>query len=211
MGWWWRRFSGTKARHENKQKDQSCHRRQVNLGDVSVEVPAGALTSDATFSIKKLTPNETNKIMPEVLRLKLGSDIYETTTTGDRDFGDNTITIKILYDPEKIAAGEVPAINYYDDKTGVWTALETTVEQGPDGQWYAVVEVNHMTKFTVLSTPVSEPVQPPKVIQLTIGSTEAIIDGEPYTLDAVPFIKPEVSRTLVDTLVSEALGWVIGR
>ena len=101
----------------------------------------------------------------------------------------------------------MPAINYYDDKTGVWTALETTVEQGPDGQWYAVVEVNHLTKFTVLSTPVREPVQPPKVIKLTIGSTEATINGERYTLDVAPFIKPEVSRTLVPIrFVSEALG-----
>ena len=129
----------------------------VNLGDVSVEIPAGALPGDATFSIKKLTPSEGNEIVPEGLRLKLGSDIYEITTTGYRDFSDNTITIKILYDPGKIAAGEAPAINYYNDETGVWTALETTVEQGPDGRWYAVVEVNHLTKFTVLSIPVREP------------------------------------------------------
>ncbi|MGI6434690.1 MAG: stalk domain-containing protein [Syntrophomonadaceae bacterium] len=179
----------------------------VSLGGVSVNIPAGALPGDATISIKKLTPGEADNIIPEGLRLKLGSDTYEITTTGERDFGDNTITIKIPYDPGKIAAGEVPAINYYDDETGEWTALETTVEQGPDGKWYAVVRVNHLTKFAVFSTAVQEPVQPPKVIKLTIGSTEATIDGEPYTLDAAPFIKPEVSRTLVPLrFLGEALG-----
>lgn len=183
----------------------------INLVDVSVEIPSGALPGNATFSIKKLTPSKADEIVPEGLRLKLSSDIYEITTTGERDFGNNTITIKIPYDPEKITTGEVPAINYYDDNTGEWTALETSVEQGPDGRWYAVVKVNHLTKFTVFSTAVPEPVPPPKVIKLTIGSTVAIINGEPYTLDAAPFIKPKVFRTLAPLrFVSEALGARVG-
>jgi hypothetical protein len=92
-------------------------------------------------------------------------------------------------------------------KPGSGRRWRPAVEQGPDGRWYAVVKVNHLTKFTVFSTAVPEPVQPPKVIKLTIGSTEAIINGEPYTLDAAPFIKPKVSRTLVPLrFVSEALG-----
>ena len=178
---------------------------KVSFGGVSVDIPAGALPGDATISIEKLTPSEANKTVPEGLRLKLGSDIYEITTTGARDFGDNNITIRIPFDLGKITAGEAAAINYYDEKTGKWTALATTVERGPDGQWYAVVAVNHLTRFAVFSTAV--PVQPPKVIKLTIGLTEAAIDGKPYTLDAAPFIKLQVSRTLVPLrFVSEALG-----
>ena len=178
----------------------------ISFEGVSVEIPAGALPSDATFCIKKMTPSEANNIVPEGLRLKLASDIYEITTSGGRDFGGSTITIKIPYDPGKITSGEIPVISCYDEKTGGWTALGTAVEQGPDGKWYAVVKVNHLTKFAVFGTAVPKPVQPPKVIKLTIGSTEAAIGGEPYTLDAAPFIKPEASRTLVPLrFVSEAL------
>ncbi|MBE0467199.1 MAG: copper amine oxidase N-terminal domain-containing protein [Candidatus Desulforudis sp.] len=49
---------------------------------------------------------------------------------------------------------------------------------------------------------------PPKtVIKLTVGSIKATVDGRPYTLDAAPFIKPEVNRTLVPVrFVAETLG-----
>jgi len=179
----------------------------ISLGDVSVAIPAGILPNKATFSIKKMNPGEANNIVPEGLRLKLGSDVYEIATTGERDFGDNSITIKIPYNKDKIASGEVPVINYYNEHTGKWTVLESTVEQGSDGKWYAVVKVNHLTKFAVFSTAAQSPVQPLKVIKLITGSIAAVIDGEPYALDAPPFVKPEVSRTLVPLrFVSEALG-----
>jgi hypothetical protein len=45
-----------------------------------------------------------------------------------------------------------------------------------------------------------------KVIQLTIGKTEASVDGKPYTLDARPYINAEAGRTLVPVrFISEAL------
>ncbi|MGI6549445.1 MAG: FN3 associated domain-containing protein [Syntrophomonadales bacterium] len=45
-----------------------------------------------------------------------------------------------------------------------------------------------------------------KVIQLTIGKTEASVDGMPYTLDARPYINAEAGRTLVPVrFISEAL------
>ena len=145
-------------------------------------------------------------IVPEGLRLKLAGDIYDITTTGSRDFGDSTITIKIPYDPDKIAVGEAPVINYYDEENGAWTALETTAEQGVDGKWYAMVKVNHLTIFAIFSTAVPEPVPPQKVIKLTIGSTQATVDGQPYTLDAAPFVDARADRTLVPIrFVSEAL------
>jgi hypothetical protein len=45
-----------------------------------------------------------------------------------------------------------------------------------------------------------------RVIQLTIGKTEASVDGMPYTLDARPYINAEAGRTLVPVrFISEAL------
>lgn len=46
-----------------------------------------------------------------------------------------------------------------------------------------------------------------KVIKLTIGETQAAVDGKPYALDAKPFVKAKVNRTLVPVrFISEALG-----
>lgn len=54
-----------------------------------------------------------------------------------------------------------------------------------------------------------EPVSslPAKVIKLTIGQTEASIDGSRYTLETAPYLHPQAQRTLVPLrFVGEALG-----
>lgn len=159
------------------------------------------MPGNALFSIALLSTNVANEVLPEGLRLKLGSDIFEITTTGSRNFGGRTITIRIPYDPSRIAQGEQPVMQYYDEIAGKWVALYTTVEKDPvTGKWYAVVQVNHLTKFAVFSKPVT-------VINLVIGRLESSVNGKPYTLDAQPFVDTETSRTLVPVrFVSEALG-----
>ncbi|NLL21916.1 MAG: hypothetical protein GX263_09300, partial [Firmicutes bacterium] len=50
-----------------------------------------------------------------------------------------------------------------------------------------------------------------KNIILTIGKMEAIVDGEPFILDAEPYINADSGRTLVPVrFVSEALGAKVG-
>ncbi|NPV89205.1 MAG: hypothetical protein HPY50_00320 [Firmicutes bacterium] len=47
----------------------------------------------------------------------------------------------------------------------------------------------------------------PKTITLTIGSTAATVDGQPYTLDATPYIDADAGRTMVPVrFISEVLG-----
>jgi len=176
--------------------------------DIIITVPEAALPANATFSINKLNNKETNEAVSEGLRLKLGSDVYEITTTGSTEFGDQAISIKIAYNPENIAEGEQPVINYYDEEAGQWVAIETTIEYDQEtGTYYAVITVNHLTKFAVFSTLVFSSEADKKTITLVIGSTIADIDGSPYTLDAVPQIDSATSRTLVPIrFVSEALG-----
>jgi hypothetical protein len=177
----------------------------VRFGSATVVIPAGTLPADATLKVQRLTGGEAGDLVPSGLRVKLGSDIYEITTTGDRNFGDKTLAIRIAYDPAKIVEGEQPVIRYRDETTGQWIDLPTTFEQGADGKWYAVTHVNHLTKFAVFSAPVPEPVK--KVIVLTLGRQAATVDGSPYTLDAVPFVDTGANRTLVPIrFVSEALG-----
>lgn len=180
----------------------------VSYENLTVEIPAGALPGNATVSISKLASGKAKEAVPEGLRVKLCSDVYEITTTGSRDFGDKTITIKIAYDPSKIAAGETSVIQYYDEAAGKWMALETTVVQ-ENGKWYAVTQVNHLTRFAVFSAAVRKvPGQPAaKVIKLTVGQVEASVDGSPYILDAAPYVDPQAGRALAPVrFISEALG-----
>ena len=177
----------------------------VSYGNVTVVIPPGTLPGDARISINKLSTSEADKVVPKGLRVSLAGDIYEITTTGERNFGDKQITIRIAYDPSKIASGKQPVIRYLDETTGQWVDLPTTVEQGADGKWYAVTHVNHLTKFAIFSTQAKETVK--KVIVLTLGQQTATVDGSPYTLDAVPYMDQKTKRTLVPIrFISEALG-----
>ncbi|WP_051688298.1 stalk domain-containing protein [Desulfofalx alkaliphila] len=179
----------------------------VDCEELTVEIPAGALPGNATFSANKLTQSEANKIVPEGMRVKLGSDVYQITTTGSRNFGDNTITIKLAYNASKIAADEQPVLHYYDEVTEKWVPLETEIVQ-ENGKWYAITHVNHLTKFAVFSTVKGEEIKEPvKVIKLTVGQVAAKVNGNAYTMDTAPYVDTQANRTLVPVrFVSEALG-----
>jgi len=45
------------------------------------------------------------------MMLKLCGNVYDINTTGSKEFGDNTITIKINYEPGNIEEGEQPIYN----------------------------------------------------------------------------------------------------
>ncbi|WP_347489080.1 CbiX/SirB N-terminal domain-containing protein [Desulfoscipio sp. XC116] len=183
----------------------------VTYGQTTVKIAAGVLPGDAVISVEKLSSADLKKLVSEGLRVKLGSDIYEVATSGRCDFGGKTVTICIAYDQAKIAAGEQPVIRYYDEEAGKWVNLPTIVEQGTDGKWYAVTQVNHLTKFAVFSEEEKKmeenKAKEKKVIILTIGQTTATVGGNTYTLDAAPCVDTKAGRTLVPIrFVSEALG-----
>ncbi len=179
---------------------------EISMEGVMVNVPGGSISDDGSFSIKKLSAGEQNSVVSSGMRLKLCGDIYEIETTGDRDFGDNTITIKIAYEPEDIEEGDQPVMHYYDEESGEWIAVETTTEYDEEtGRYYAVTTVNHLTKFAVFSTEAEATAI--STIKLNIGNTSAIVEGNPYTLDALPYLDEQAGRTLVPVrFVSEALG-----
>ncbi|KAF1085776.1 Chitinase A1 precursor [Sporotomaculum syntrophicum] len=177
----------------------------ISFEHLTVEIPAGVLPENAEVSAVKLTSNEANEVVPEGMRLKLCSDVYEITTTGNRDFGNQTITIKLSYDSSKIAVQEQPVMHYYDESAGKWVALETALVQ-ENGKLYAITHVKHLTKFAVFST-IAIKVPDVNVVKLTIGQLSASINGKLYTLDVEPYIDTKAGRTLVPIrFISEALG-----
>lgn len=120
----------------------------LSYSGVTVDIPNNALKGDANISIKKLSSTEVNTVVSSGLMLKLSSDVYEIDTTGDRTFNKD-ITIRLPFDPVKIASGEVAEARYFNGTEWV------KVEGAPEGN-VMVVKVNHLTKFAVFSTPVKE-------------------------------------------------------
>ncbi len=148
-----------------------------------------------------------NRIVPSGTRVKLCGKIYDITTTGSSDFGENPIFVKIAYDPANLAENEQPVIHYYDEEAEEWVALETTTEYSEETQTnYAVTSVNHLTRFAVFGTE-KDAITEASIITLTIGQTSATVEGRPYSLDALPYVDEQAGRTLVPLrFVSEALG-----
>jgi hypothetical protein len=176
----------------------------VSYNKVTVDIPANTLPADAAVSITPLSASEVENTVPEGLRVKMFSDVYEISTSGERNFGNNTITIKIAYDPGKVGVDEHPAIHYFDEKLGQWIKLETELVQ-ENGSWYALTMVNHLTKFTVFGV-TGQTAVAKHSITLTLDRRDAAIDGSPYTLDAAPYLNEQAQRTLVPIrFVSEAL------
>lgn len=180
---------------------------EIRLAGIMVHVPGSSLTADARFRIEALNTGEQADIMPAGTRLKHCGSVYEITTTGSGKFENNPITVKLAYDPAKLAEGEQPVVHYYDEEAGEWIALDTGTELDKETQTrYAVSTVNHLTKFALFSTKKEESVVT-RVITLTIGNKSATVEGKPYTLDALPYVDVKAGRTLVPVrFVSEALG-----
>ena len=198
--------SGRPATNEVSKFISATDGGEISMEGITVNVPGGSISDDGSFSIKKLSAGEQNSVVSSGMRFKLCGDVYEIETTGDRDFGDNTITIKIAYEPEDIGEEDQPVIHYYDEENGEWIAVETTTEYDEEtDRYYAVTTVNHLTKFAVFGTE-TEAIAA-RTIKLTIGKTSALVGGKPYTMDALPYLDEQAGRTLVPVrFVSEALG-----
>jgi len=125
----------------------------LSFAGVTVEVPGGALPVSATLSVKKLTADEAARVLPSTLRLKLASAVYEINTTGSRNF-QKEITIRLNFDPAKIASGEQPTAYLFDGES--WVKIGGTAEGN-----VVVVKIAHLTGFAVFSTPAEAPAAPP--------------------------------------------------
>ncbi len=78
---------------------------------------------------------------------------------------------------------------------------------GPGKRDSEIVVFNYYVDGTEPGGGEDIPVKDSKIIKLIIGKLETSIDGEPYTLDAAPFINADVGRTLVPVrFISEAIG-----
>jgi Ca2+-binding RTX toxin-like protein len=195
----------TAAEEEYKQNISRITGGIISFQGIIINIPPLTLPDDATISIKILVPENVKEMALLTGGIdKLCSKVIEITTSGRRQFGkDNFIEIRIPFDLQKVAFGESPVVHYFDPELGKWVPLKTVIEYDQvTGQYYAVVKVNHLTMFAVLSTAVEE-----KVINLKIGEATIIVDGNPYSLPGTPYLDHTVGRTLLPIRsICEAMG-----
>lgn len=130
----------------------------------SVTIPAGALsgTAEVRVTVQEATAPPT---IPS--SLKAAGSIFEFTVGGQASYKfTKPVTLTLAYDPLSLAAGEQPAIYYYDATSGQWVKLGGTVYASSS---IIKATVDHFTSFVVLAEKVEkkeiEPVlRPPEEV-----------------------------------------------
>ncbi len=118
----------------------------VSLGNEAVlEIPAGALAGTAAVEVKI----EKVAAPPDAPRgFKLAGGVYEFSVDGKYSYSFNhEVTVKISCDQNAVDEGAPLAIHYYDAAKGQWENIGGSVSGAT-----VTVKVNHLTKFTVMST-----------------------------------------------------------
>ena len=170
----------------------------------TIVIPANAVTSTIRVRVVKVTDTSG---LPMPAKSKLVSDVLDITKDISGDFK-KPVTVTLAFDKTKVDTDkEAVSIYWFDAKADKWVELDKVKVDLTAGKVSG--EVDHFTRFAVIAAE-KAPVVPEKVkkaVKLTIGQTYATVDGISYILDAVPFVKAGVNRTLVPVrFVSEALG-----
>lgn len=117
----------------------------VSLGsDVSVKIPAGALSGTAKLnvSIHKVSDPPS----PPQGYILLGS-VFEFAVDGKTDYSfAKPVTLTFSYLWESLPTGQTPAIQYYDEAGARWVSLGGTIYPGT-----VDVTVDHFTKYGVFA------------------------------------------------------------
>lgn len=113
-------------------------------GEVSVEVPPGAVTNSVELKIERLT--EETPAAPAGFKFLGG--VYQFSVDNQTSFKFNkSVTIKLFFDPESLGLEETPLAYYYDEAKSEWVALK-----GEASDDYVTVEVDHFTMFALMAT-----------------------------------------------------------
>lgn len=111
-------------------------------GEVSVEVPPGAVTNSVELKIERLT--EETPAAPAGFKFLGG--VYQFSVDNQTSFKFNkSVTIKLLFDLESLGPEETPLAYYYDEAKSEWVALN-----GEASDDYITVEVDHFTMFALM-------------------------------------------------------------
>ncbi len=126
---------------------------KLNLGEeVTIEIPAGALTGTDDLEVKI----ERVKEPPAVpAGFKLLSDVFEIHVDGKKSYNfAKKVKIKFSFDSNDFDYEQAPAIHYYDEARKSWVNIGGEVSGSTIS-----VEVDHLAKFAVMASLKSKELQ----------------------------------------------------
>ncbi len=117
----------------------------VSLGsEAKVVIPAGALTGTSSLEV---SVQKVDALPALPAGFKLSGNVYEFNVGGKSNYNfAKNVTLQFSFDPADFAAGETPAIYYYDEAAAQWVSLGGVVSGNT-----ITVQVDHFTKFAVLA------------------------------------------------------------
>lgn len=133
------------------------------IGEIAVDIPAGALSADTQIEILPLKGTPYN---PPLSSRALLSSRYELLPDGTQFNGDITVTMN--YDPAEIAARGLDEndidIVYYDETAQDWVSIGGVVNTATKT---VTAQVNHFTAFGMTSAQGNAPMITPAEIRYT--------------------------------------------
>ena len=145
-----------------------------------VDVPAAALTSDTTFVVSSVAKTSSDvatqvSVVPSGQQI-VGNNVYNYTATVAgailTSFGAD-ITLTFTYTDAQVAGLSLPSlkVHYYDETSGAWVALTTTVDTTTKK---ITAAINHFTYFAIFGSAEAE-------VALVDETGAAIVDGDLIT------------------------------
>ncbi len=184
---------------------------QVTTALGSLELPSGLLAAlgaqgmDLQVEVERMSPEQARQAR-QLASQTGGQPLGESTRINANISGDTRVTlslggIELPADPaarQSFLDALAVFVHHSDDST---ETVAGEVQYDDDGNPVGIsLWVDKFSVFVIVKMPQKE-------IVLTIGSQTALADGVESKLDAPPFIKPEIGRTLVPVrFVSKMLG-----
>ena len=118
----------------------------VELGDeISIQIPPGALQGINPLSVLIEKVTESTPALPAGFRLQ--GSVFELSVNGESHYNFNCpVTLTFKFDPNALAEGEIPVVEFYDEALGRWVSLVGTIS----GDTISV-SIDHFTKFAVMA------------------------------------------------------------
>ncbi|MGE5390060.1 MAG: chitobiase/beta-hexosaminidase C-terminal domain-containing protein, partial [Deltaproteobacteria bacterium] len=135
----------------------------VGLGaEATVKIPADALKGDSDVKIE-IFRIETFPSVPAGFMVLGNTYEFKAGDANSYQF-DMPVTLTFAFDPAKVPPGQVPTVQYYDEKQGKWVDLGGTIAGNTIN-----IDVSHFTKFAVMVKAAdqddkNEPLKPPATI-----------------------------------------------
>ncbi len=121
----------------------------VSLGDVSINIPPGALKGTSGVEVTIQKPDSPPAAPSGFTFLGV---VYEFRVGGSTSYEfSKPVTLTFTFDPASLAPGQTPSVYYYDQGKNEWVNLGGAVSGNK-----ITVTVGHFTKFAVLARKAEE-------------------------------------------------------